>query len=228
MIKLSSDNLSEKFNKLRVVANIRGIQSRNFSIIASNCTGALPYRFLKFPYTSPTVNLFFFAPCYIKFIKNLDYYLSAPLKFAPRSSYKQGELIRTLHGRYPVGRLDDIEIHFMHYPNAEDATEKWNRRVERINRNNLIFAFTDKDLCTPELLEEFDGLDLPNKYVLTAKHYPHLQSAIQVPYFAGMSEIGDCYTRYDHLTHVDFRRIVDQSLVTVTETDDTPATALAT
>ncbi len=215
MIRSASDNLSEKFNKLRVVANIRGIRNRDFSIIASNCTGTLPYRFLNIPYTSPTVNLFFHAPCYLKLVKNLDYYLSVPLRFTPRSSYAQGELVRSLHHHYPVGRLDDIEVHFMHYSSETEAADKWNRRKERINRDNMIFAFTDKDLCTDELISEFDALPFDNKYVLTAKAMPHIKSAIHVPACDGMTEIGDCYTRYDHLSHIDFRQLIDRSSAAV-------------
>ncbi|MFT7214520.1 MAG: hypothetical protein ACI9XK_004788 [Granulosicoccus sp.] len=212
MIRFAREKLGEKFNKLRVLANISTIKSRNFSIIASNCTGTLPYRFLKMPYTSPTVNLFFFAPCYLKFVKNIEYYLSLPLKFKTSSNYKQGELVRTTHGQYPLGELDDIEIHFMHYNSVGEATKKWNRRKTRINFDNLILVFTDKDLCTPELLKEFDDLPYDNKLVLTAKSWSDIQSHIRVPHFDGMSEIGDCYTRYDYLTHINFRELIDSSV----------------
>ncbi|MFT5044666.1 MAG: hypothetical protein ACI8UP_001635 [Porticoccaceae bacterium] len=212
MIRSASDKLGEKFKKLRVVANISTIKSRDFSIIASNCTGTLPYRFLNMPYTSPTVNLFFFAPCYLKFVKNLEYYLSLPLKFKSKSNYRQGELVRNTHGQYPVGQLDDIEIHFMHYASLSEATEKWNRRKQRINLDNLILFFTDKDLCTAELLREFDDLPFDNKLVLTAKTWPDIQSHIRVPHFDGMSEVGDCYTRYDHLTHINFPALIDSGV----------------
>ena len=211
MIKTACNNLGEKFNKLRVFANINTIRSRDFSIISSNCAGTLPYRFLKMSYTSPTVNLFFYAPCYLKFVKNLEHYLSVPLEFKSRSSYKEGDKVRANNGQYPLGRLDDIEIHFMHYSSKSDAYEKWNRRKQRINFDNLILTFTDKDLCTPELLREFDDLPFDNKIVLTANSWPHIRSHVQVPHFNGLSEIGDCYTRYDHLTHVDFRELVDSS-----------------
>ena len=212
MIKSTGDKLGEKFNKLRVLANIRTIESRDFSIIASNCVGALPYRFLDMPYTSPTINLFFFAPCYLKFVNSLEYYLSLPIKFKAKSDYRQGELTRANHDHYPVGQLDDIEIHFMHYANESVAGKTWDRRKQRINFDNLILAFTDKDLCTPEHLQEFDELPFDKKFVLTAKSWPNIQSHIQVPHFSGMSEIGDCYTRYDFLTHLNFRDLVDDGV----------------
>lgn len=209
MFKTPNRALNEKLRKVRVLANIRSIRNRDFCIIASNCTGTLPYRFLNIPYNTPTVNLFFFAPCYLKFVKNLDYYLREPLVFYPTSRYKEGEMIRNnFEHHYPIGTLDDIEVHFMHYKTAAEAKNKWDKRKKRISTENLIFAFTDKDLCTPQLLEEFDSLPFPNKYVLTANHFPKLKSAIQVPYFEGETEIGDCYTHYGHLAHVDFKQLV--------------------
>lgn len=29
---------------------------------------------------------------------------------------------------YPIGKLDDIEVHFSHYDSQEEAMEKWTRR----------------------------------------------------------------------------------------------------
>lgn len=188
---------------------MRQIKSRDFSIIASNCSGTLPYRFLDMPYTSPTIDLYFMAPDYIRFVKQLDYYLAQPLTFISQSRYQQAELVRQNSGNYPVGVLDDIEIHFMHYDNEADATAKWNRRKNRINKDKLIFAFTDRDLCTPALLKEFDSLPFENKFVFTANPHPDIQNSIQIKDFAGQSEMGDAYTNYDTLLHVNFARLID-------------------
>lgn len=212
MLKAKSyaSSLNNKINKAKVIANICSIQNRDFSVIASNCTGTLPYRFLKSRYNTPTANLLFMAPCYLKFIKNLEYYLSIPMVFYTTSRYAYAEKIRAAHQHYyPIGTLDDIEVHFMHYTTASDAKAKWNKRRQRVNYDNLIFAFTDKDLCTPEHLYEFDAIDHPHKFVLTANYWPDIKCAIQVPHFAGQREIGDCYTHYEHLKHIDFRSLVD-------------------
>jgi len=206
--KWSSKNWLIYIRKLVVIYRIKQIKSRDFTVIASNCTGTLPYRFLDIPYNTPTVNLFFMAPDYMRFIKRLDYYLSLPLTFRDKSQYSKAEEIRTKHGLYPLGVLDDIEIHFMHYNSEADAQRKWNQRKKRINPEHLVFAFTDKDLCTPELLKEFDKLPYRNKFVFTAKPYDHLQHCITVPDFAGQSEMGDAYTNYDTLAHVNFAKLI--------------------
>lgn len=194
--------------KAAVVHRIRGIKSRDFSLIASNCTGTLPYRFLKMPYLSPTVNLFFHAPCYIKFASRLDHYLSQELRFVSQSKYPEAHATHARFNHYPIGVLGDIEIHFMHYDSEDDALDKWNRRKKRINRDNMIFAFTDRDLCTPELMQKFD--DLPGRKILLTAHIcPWLESAVHIPAYRGQSEMGDGYTNFHNLMHIDYRALID-------------------
>ena len=188
--------------------HLRGIKSRDFTIIASNCTGTLPYRFLDMEYLTPTANLFFHAPCYLKFVTRLDHYLAQPLRFISASRYANGRQVHAEHGLYPIGILDDIEIHFMHYSDASDAAEKWERRKKRINRNNLVYAFTDRDGCTPEIMQAFDRLP-GRKLMLTAKPAPWISCAVTVPHWYGQSEIGDAYTQYNTLRHVNYRKFID-------------------
>lgn len=200
--------LSKWIHKTAVVHHIRGIKCRDFSIIASNCTGTLPYRFLKMPYLTPTVNLFFHAPCYIKFASRLEHYLAQELEFVPSSRYPQAHDTHAKFNSYPIGVLDDIEIHFMHYKSEDEARDKWNRRKARINREKLIFAFTDRDLCTPELMQQFDNLP-GQKILLTAHICPWLKSAVHVPAYRGQTEMGDGYSNFDTLSHVDYRELID-------------------
>lgn len=198
-------------HKLLLIWRIRQIKRRDFCIIASNCTGSLPYRFLGMRYNTPTVNLFFYAPDFIRFVSNLDHYLSLPLRFTPVSRYPETLQIQREHGRYPIGQLDDIEIHFMHYIDETEAEQKWNSRKQRINKDNLVIAFTDRDRCTPELLAQFDALPYPRKYVLTAKNHREIESSIQVPAFEHGDEVGDTYTNYDTLSHINFADLIDGS-----------------
>lgn len=71
-------------------------------IISSNCIGGIIYHDLQLPFLSPTINLFFYPQDYLKFIGKLKYYLSTNL--LPSKSVSGTE--------YPIGLLDDIEVHF--------------------------------------------------------------------------------------------------------------------
>ena len=56
------------------------------------------------------------------------------------SKYKD-ELIARHHDAVPLGKLDDVEIVFLHYATKEEAEEKWNRRKQRINWENIYYKF---------------------------------------------------------------------------------------
>jgi len=208
MIHRITYQLQRWYRKSCLILRMRQIRDRDFCIIASNCTGALPYRFLRLPYNTPTINLFFYAPDFLRFVQNLDHYLAQPLRFTPTSRFEETQRIFATHGSYPIGCLDDIEIHFMHYVSESEAEEKWNRRKTRINRDKLVIAFTDKDLCTAELLREFDALPYEHKYVLTAKTQPEIKSSVVVPAYSNQSEVGDTYTNYDTLAHINFADLI--------------------
>lgn len=55
---------------------------------------------------------------------------------------------------YPVAKLDDVTIHFVHYKTEQEAREKWNRRKERVNYDNLFFVTVDWIRYTKEEVEE--------------------------------------------------------------------------
>ena len=133
----------------------RRLKNKNFTIICDNCWAGKVYQELGLPYQTPFVGMFVFSPDYIKMLKNLKYYLSGniPLTFVKESKY-----IKDFDNAYPLALLDDIELHFLHYADEEEATQKWNRRLERIHWDNLYFKFNDIDVCTYELMKEFEEL----------------------------------------------------------------------
>lgn len=196
--------LTKVYRKLYFIAKVQKLRGKEFCVIASNCAGVLPYRFLRRHYNTPTVGLFFFAPDFIRFVKNLHYYLQLDLTFISDSKYEKVEKIQQLHGKYPIGLLNDIEIHFLHYVDNEEAYNKWNRRKKRVNYKNIVIAFTDADECTPDILSEFDTLAFERKYVLTANHNPKIGSSIHVPIYEGKECIGDIWTNYENLAYIDF------------------------
>ena len=153
-------NIRRFYNKTR-------IKSRDFTVISNNCWAGKLYQYLDMPYLSPTVGLYFFADDYIKFVKNLKYYMSIDLKFisVEESKYKD-ELIKRKHDLIPLAKLDDVEIVFLHYKTNEEAKEKWNRRKQRINWENIYFKFSKMNFCTEEHLKAFSELPFRHKFML--------------------------------------------------------------
>jgi uncharacterized protein (DUF1919 family) len=169
------------------------VKNKNFTIISNNCWAGAVYEDLQMEYKTPTIGLFFYAPCYIKFLKNFNHYIKQPLTFKVTSIYEEAREFRK-NNSYPLGVLDDIEVHFLHYKNQTEALEKWNRRIQRINYNNLFINFCDRDLCTEEHIREFDKLDFLKKVCFTAQQYPELKSVVWLKKYKDKPFVGTLYT----------------------------------
>lgn len=100
------------------------LKNKNFSLISNSCFGSLLYKKLGLKYNTPFAGTFVPIGNYLEILKNLEYYLSLDLK----TSINCGEV---------VGILDDALIQFPHEKNPDVAKENWNRRLERLDFNNL-------------------------------------------------------------------------------------------
>ena len=66
-----------------------------------------------------------------------------------------------------------IEIFFLHYHSEQEAREKWERRIQRINWNKLLVKFNDQNGCTEKEVDNFMRLPFKNKLFFTCKHWPN-------------------------------------------------------
>jgi uncharacterized protein (DUF1919 family) len=81
---------------------------------------------------------------------------------------------------YPIGLLNgDVEIHFLHEYDESEAKSKWDRRIRKINWNNIFIKFSeDHDSCTRQHISEFDRLIFEYKVCFTFNNYPEFRSTI--------------------------------------------------
>lgn len=169
--------------KKKFIWKLRRIRLRNkkITIISDNCWGGFVYKALNLKFNTPFIGLFIFSEDYIDLLKNFDNIIYSKLEFidANKSKYKNQLIDNGTFGKYPIGILSKrVEIHFLHYKNEEEAREKWEKRVKRIDKDNLLIKFCDRDCCTTNLIEEFDRLSYKNKICFTAQNYPKLRSTI--------------------------------------------------
>lgn len=156
------------------------INKSKFTIISNNCWGGETYESYNLIKQSPTVGLFFWASDYIKFISDIKYYLNQSLEFIDPQESKYYDELKSTHGygNYPVARLDDIEIFFMHYSSKKQVLEKWNRRIKRINWDHILYKFNDQNGCTENDIKKFSKLPLKNKICFTVNdkfsQYPNV------------------------------------------------------
>lgn len=159
------------------------LRNKDFSIISNNCWGGSIYQRLDLPYTSPTVGIYFYADEYIKFLSNLEHYLSIkPIIIHPNKSKYANQLSKLKVYRYfPIGIIDDVEVVFLHYRSDEEAIQKWEKRKKRINLSNLIVKFNDQNECSEQHLIEFDRLPYKNKICFTAREYASCRNLSIIP-----------------------------------------------
>lgn len=180
-MKIISNENKEKLKKLyfRITGKIKNkkLKSKDVTIISNNCFGGIFYRDNALEYRTPTCGLFFMAEEYIKFIYNLDHYLSIDeIIEIKQEDSKYKEYLKEIQYNGIIGKIEDLEIMFLHYDNIEEAREKWNRRKKRINKEKMIFKFNDQNLCEYTHLQKFNEFDAKNKICFTAKKYDEIDS----------------------------------------------------
>lgn len=111
-------------------------------------------------FNSPTVNCWFEPYDFIKFVCNLK-------------TYVHEKLIEDLNNdcSYPVGILGDIKIYFQHYSSFDDAKTAWDRRVVRIQYDNIYVMMDDHGTSNredkEELIKAFNTIPYRNKVFFT-------------------------------------------------------------
>lgn len=126
------------------------IESR-LSIISCNCWGGTVYNTLGMECLSPFKNLWINAEDMIHMVSNLKNYMEKELIFA-----RWDVDIHSMQ-RYPVMMLGDIEVHFNHDINIEEALSKWERRKSKINYDNLLFMIYTENESTVEKFIQLDA-----------------------------------------------------------------------
>jgi len=92
------------------------------TIFCPNCWGGLTYNSLGLEFKSPFINMFMTNGDYIKLLKNPRHYMNQTVIF------ERIEFDNYLQKNYPVGRCDDILLHFNHYSTFDEAMVCWERR----------------------------------------------------------------------------------------------------
>lgn len=134
------------------------VNLNDISIISMNCIGGIVYHDCQQEFLSPTINLFFLPSDFIKFVNNLEYYLSLTPNI-------------TMGAEYPIGELDDIKVYFMHYSSCKEALEKWEKRKKRINFEKIFIIMVERDGFSKEDFENFKKIKYPKILFTKSKEY---------------------------------------------------------
>lgn len=159
------------------------IDNKKFSIISDSCWGGFLYQKINKIYTSPFVwTRIYDNNSYIKLLKDLKYYL----KQKPIFSIYKANIDNCYNGNV-VGTIGDVMIVFPHFPTIEEAQQKWNKRLERFDYENI---FVEMSITSENAAIEFDKLPFKNKVGFTYENY-NLNSCIYIGDFINSIEDKD-------------------------------------
>lgn len=159
----------------------RKLTNQGMTVISANCVGAFILHDLHQPFNSPFVNLYLSPQDFLRYLQNMDFYRTQPLTFVQTEK------------SYPVGKLADLEIHFMHYHSEQEANEKWQLRTSRMKLDNLFIMMTDRNGVTEKDIQLFDQLPFKNKVIFTHKPYPAFKSACYIKGFEKQNQVGHIF-----------------------------------
>ncbi|CVI73617.1 hypothetical protein NDGK_03127 [Clostridiales bacterium CHKCI001] len=187
--------INDKLEKRKLRQNLK---STDFTIISNNCWGSFTYQKYGIEYKSPTVGLYILGHDFVKLCANWEVYFKYKLEFIP---WEQASYYYALVNEkpYPVARLRDIEIYFMHYHSEKEAADKWYRRIKRINPEHMIFKLSQREECSKRDIENFMQLPLKHKVCFA---YDKVDGTINIPELKGFSgdEMKTINRYYDDLT----------------------------
>lgn len=161
------------------------LRDTKFILISNNCFGSELYISAKKRYNTPFVGLALYPDCYLKFLNNFQENINKKIVFIKKSKY-----IKNIS--YPLGIIDnDIEIHFIHYTDSNEALTKWKMRIKRLkedmNKNYPLFLkICDRDGCTIKHLDRFHELPFENKISLGVSSYEN-KNHIKIPFLKDLN-----------------------------------------
>lgn len=170
----------------------RRLVNKNMSILCNNCIGGIVSHELGLRFNSPTVNLYFENNDFFFFLEDLSYYLAQPLVFRE---------MKDVGVKYPVCTLGElgggkrkIVLHFLHYKSFDEALKSWERRKNRMNKENIFVIYTFIERTDIELVKRFEMLSFKNKVAFSEMAFPQYNSCFHIKGFPnGLGLISNFY-----------------------------------
>ena len=150
------------------------------SVISQNCIGGVFYHDMGRQFLSPTINLYFREPDFVRFANRLEHYLAQPL-------------IMEWDEEYPIGYLEDVQIRFMHYASCTEAETAWKRRKDRIRWDRILILASDMEGFDDACYEKW--LEIPYPKVLFTSKKRTAEGCVFFPEYEGRDCVPDLIPR---------------------------------
>ncbi len=115
------------------------LKKQKISIVSNNCWGGIIYKTLNMECMSPFKNVSFSSNDYLKILNNLRHYLHVDPVWKGKMQLDVNQ-----NREVPMLELDDVMIKCNHDFDAKEAIQKWKRRRDKFNWDNiLVEMYTD-------------------------------------------------------------------------------------
>jgi uncharacterized protein (DUF1919 family) len=170
-------------NHAGAILNRAGLEREDFTVLSNDCWGHALYEELGLPLRTPFIGSGMHADCFLRFLADIEGYLSSPLKFAPDSSYASVRRLRKQRHAWPVGLLrGEVEIHFLHSYSEEESRRIWEAGCESVNLNRIAVKFSShKDGASQQHIDQFAALPFERKLLIAPQPLPDIACAIHTP-----------------------------------------------
>lgn len=153
------------------------MENRNrLTVVCQNCLSYFIHKEYKWEYLTPFVDLWISPENYLRLLSKFSIANLRNLRLVDRYlwSINGGENLGYENYYYPIVNIDDKAIvHGIHYNTYQEFIEKWNRRVERMNFQNMLFIYTDFSNIEnreSKLQEFLEYTQFYNQLVITDQH----------------------------------------------------------
>lgn len=174
--KLLERRLKAKIQRLKnrrlIIKQKKALANDRFTLLSQNCIGGVFYHDMGLPFQSPTINLYFTAADFVKLAKEPRRYMELSLEV------KWGL-------DYPLGKLGDIMIHFMHYKTCEEAKAAWERRKARVDYDNIVIISTDMEGFDDSVFEQWKAIPYPKALFTANPKYANDPGSVYYPQYQG-------------------------------------------
>ncbi|MCR4611907.1 MAG: DUF1919 domain-containing protein, partial [Lachnospiraceae bacterium] len=127
-------------------------------ILSSDCVGGRIMKDYELPEYTPTVNNWYSSSDFLKICSNPDYYFSQKVEYIGEDEHCE-----------PMGRIDDVVVHFGHSSGFDESLKKWEIgcksyfRAKRKGSYEICVIMNDRNYFEQEFLDLFEKLPYKNK-----------------------------------------------------------------
>ena len=175
--------LKKYFNNIyrRKFINTHDLKNFDFTLVCNNCLGGFMNKDFNLRFNSPFINLFIRDEDYVELLNkdNFKLFLNEPIVEVKDKSVP-----------YPVGKIGNIRLDFMHYKSIEEAITKFEQRRSRMNFDNLFFIMTCVHQIDDKLINRFEEAHFKNKVIFVNKPNDKYKSAFYIKGFENQNGLG--------------------------------------